>query len=116
MSFTLAGCTSIASGLSTVATDLSTSSPSQVSTYYDATTAANLAFQTIGVAATLPGVSHAQLIELQSLNEAVHSAWLVLKAANDAGQSIDYAAFNAAFAAYQSYCVSQGIPEAKPAS
>ena len=112
LSFALGGCTTIASGLDTLATDLSSSSPTQVTTYYDATAAADLATKTVDLAVKTMKFNRATLTELQSLNDSLHTAWLVLKAANDANQSLDYAAFNAALAAYQSYRVSQAIPEA----
>jgi hypothetical protein len=112
----LSGCASIAQFASGVATSLSSSSPSQVSTYADATNAAILATKTVDLAVTTLTLSKATLTELQTLNDGLHAAWLQLKAANDAGQSLDYAAFNAALAAYQSYKTSQGISDATATS
>jgi hypothetical protein len=107
-----AACTDLASGVAGLATDLSSSTPAQVTTYGEATAAATLATRTVDLAVTTLTLNKATLTELNSLNEAVHTAWLQLKAANDAGQSLSFASFNAALAAYQSYRVSQGIPEA----
>ena len=112
----MAGCTSFASGVATIATNLSSSTPAQVNTYADATLAATLATKTVDLAVNTGKLSKATLIELGALNDGVHSAWLVLKAANAAGKSLDYAAFNAALSAYQSYRTSEGIPEAPATS
>ncbi len=113
LALSLAGCTSMASGVATVATSMSTSTPAQVNTFADATAAATLATRTVDLAVTSLKLDKATLKELQTLNEAVHAAWLPLKDAVDKGQSPSFAAFNAALAAYQSYRTSQGIPEAK---
>lgn len=108
----LGGCTTVASGLSDIATSISTSSPTQVATYADATIAADLATRTVDLAVNTGKLDRATLLELDKLNDAVHAAWLQLKAANDAGQSLTFASFNATLAAYQSYRTAEGIPEA----
>ncbi len=108
------GCTTVASGLADVATSLSSSSPAQVQTYAEATAAADLATRTVDLAVNNVKFSKATLTELQALNDSLHDAWSKLKAANDAGQSLSFAAFNAALSAYQTYRTEQAIPEAPP--
>lgn len=104
------GCTSIASGVASIATNLSSSTPSQVTTLADAVQAADTitkladTYVTSGVT-----ISKAQLLQMQALSNGVHTALVALEAANSAGQSLDYAAFNAALAAYNSYATTAGI-------
>lgn len=110
----VSACADLAQFAANTATSLSSSSPGQVTTYGTATAAATLATRTVDLAVNTLHLDEATLTELNSLNEALHAAWLKLKAANDAGQSLNFAAFNAALAAYQSYRTAQGIPEAPP--
>ncbi len=109
---TVGGCTSLASGVTDLAGSFTSSSPSQVTVYGDATLAADIATRTVDLAVKTGKLDRATLLELQTLNDAVHAAWVKLKAANDAGQSLSFASFNAALAAFQSYRTSTGIPEA----
>jgi uncharacterized protein YggE len=112
----LGGCTTLASGISSVATSLSTASPTQVSTYADATIAADIATRTVDLAVQTGKLNKATLTELAALNDAVHAAWLDLKAANDAGKSLTFASFNAALSAFEAYRAAQGISEASSPS
>lgn len=106
----LTGCTSIASMVSSVATSLSSSTPTQVTTLADAVQAATLVTQAtdtyINSGVT---ISKAQLQEIAMLSDALHTALDALEAANAAGKSLDYAAFNAALEAYESYATNEGI-------
>lgn len=107
-----AGCTDLASFAANTATAATTITPSEVQTYGDATAAADLATRTVDLAVQSGTLSRATLVELSSLNDALHAAWLELKAAKDANHSITYASFNAALAAFQSYRASAGVSEA----
>lgn len=110
----LAGCAGVASFAVNTATNLSTAGPSQFKTYAEATAAVDLAHITIDVTAVNAkalGLHKPVLLKLQALNEALHAAWLDLKAANDAGQSLTYAGVQAAWDAYNVYRVQQAIPE-----
>jgi PBP1b-binding outer membrane lipoprotein LpoB len=106
------GCTTAASGLASLATSMSSSTPQQVQTYAKATEVADLATRTVDLAVNNVKFSKATLIELQALNDSLHDAWLKLKTAKDAGQSLSFASFNAALAAYQTYRTEEAIPEA----
>lgn len=108
----MAGCASIAAGVANVATSLSSSSPTQVNTFAAATLAATVATKTVDLAVNTGKLNRSVLLQLQALNEGLHTAWLQLKAANDTDKSLSYASFNAALAAYQAYRTSEGIPEA----
>jgi hypothetical protein len=105
----LASCTTIASWTAGVAQHLSSSTPSQVSTYADAVLAADTVTRLADVAVQSGKLSVAQLQEIGAINEQVHSAFLRLKAANAAGQSLDFAALNTALQLWTSYTTAQGI-------
>lgn len=111
----LGGCTTLGATLGDLGQSLSTSTPSQVNTYGDATAAAALATRTVDLSVSTGKLDLPTLQELQTLNDGIHAAWLKIKAAKDAGQSLSFAAFNAALAAYQSYRTNEGIPEAPAA-
>lgn len=115
LALTAAGCADFAQGVSGIAQDLSTSTPAQVTTYAEATAAADLGTRTVDLVVLTGKLDTDTLSELSKLNDDVHSAWLKIKAAKDAGQSLTFAAFNAALSAYTSYRTSQGIKEAPPA-
>jgi hypothetical protein len=105
----LAGCTTVAKDVVAIATSLSTSSPTQVTTYADATAAATLATKAVDVAVTSLKFDRGTLEELSALNDSVHAAWLDLKQANDAGRSLSFASFNAALDAFNAYATVKGI-------
>lgn len=105
----LSACTSVAEFAATTATNLSTSTPVQVTTYADATLAATLATKAVKLAVDTHKFDKATLIELSALNDAVHAAWLDLKTDNDAGKSLVFGSFNAALSAYNAYATTEGI-------
>lgn len=124
LALVLAGCAdwslnsignSISSTVIDTVVDMSTAGPSDFKTYEAATAAADLATNTIDLAAVnakLFGLSKAVLITLNDLNEAIHNAWLDLKVAHDSHKSMNFAAFKAAFDAYQAFRVRENIPQA----
>jgi len=116
LALTSAACTSVASGVASLATEMSSSTPAQVNTYAEATAAAAIVTRTMDLAVNTGKLDKATLLELQKHNEGIHAAWLELKKANDAHQSLVYASFNAALASWRSYRTSVGIPEIKPTS
>lgn len=100
------------------ATSMSSSTPTQVTTYKDATLVADATTKTIGWLADNADTFHISLATLQQLNainDSIHDAWLKLKAANDAHQSLNFAAINAALTAYSTYKAEAAIPN-PPAS
>lgn len=109
LSLALGGCTSTAEFFSNAATELSSSTPSQVTTLADAVSAATLVTNAADVAVQTGKLDRGTLIEIQALNEALHTALTVLETANSKGESLDYAAFNAALQAWDSYAVAKGI-------
>ena len=109
LSLALGGCTSTAEFFSNAATELSSSTPSQVTTLADAVSAATIVTNAADVAVQTGKLDRGTLIEIQALNEALHTALTVLETANSKGESLDYAAFNAALQAWDSYAVAKGI-------
>ena len=108
--FALSGCTTIASDVASVAQSLSSSTPSQVTTLADAVSAATLVTQAADIAVKSGKLDRATLLEVEGLNNAIHVALFNLEAANAAGQGLDFAAFNAALSAWNSYATVEGIP------
>lgn len=109
VSLSLGGCTSLASGVSSLATELSSSTPSQVSTLAAAEQAATLITKSADLYVNTGSPNRAVLLEILNLSDALHTALGALEVANSAGNSLDYAAFNAALLAYQSYATNEGI-------
>lgn len=105
----LSGCTSLASFTANVATELSSSTPTQVKTLADAERVATLATKAATIAVDTGKFSRAQLLQLQKLNDGLHVALVDLNAANKEGNSLVYAGFNAALDAFNAYATSQGI-------
>ena len=103
------GCTTLASAVSTVAQNVSSSTPTQVTTFADATAAADLVTRAVDVYVNTGNPSRATLLEIQALSNSVHAAFLDLQAANDKGQSLVFASFNASLSAFNAYATSQGI-------
>lgn len=103
------GCTSIASGISTLATELSSSTPTQVRTLADAERVATLVTKAATVAVNTGKLTRAQLTQLDKLNEGVHAALSDLHQTQKEGGSLAYGAFNAALAAFNAYTTQQGI-------
>lgn len=105
----LGGCASIASGLSTIATNISSSTPTQVRTLAEAERVATLVTKAATVAVNTGTLSRAQLMELDKLNEGVHAALSDLNQTQKEGGSLAYGAFNAALDAFNAYTTQQGI-------
>lgn len=75
----------------------------EVNTLADATLAATAATRLVDVYVNTGNPNRATLLELQKLNDGVHSALTDLQRANAAGQSIAMASFNAARDAFLAY-------------
>jgi len=105
----LAGCTTVGQGLISAGQWVSSSTPTQITTYADATLAATLATKTVDALVNTVQFDRATLEEFNTLNEGVHNAWLPLKAAKDANQSLVYGGFQAALDAFNVYSVSHGV-------
>lgn len=102
---TLGGCSTVAQ----LATNMSTAGPHDATTFADATLAATLATQATDTAVNTGKLDRATLMQLSTMNDMVHGAWLVLKAANDQGQSLEFATFNAALNAFNAYAAVSGV-------
>lgn len=105
----MGGCTTLAQWTAGAAQSLSSSTPTQVSTYADAVLAADGVTRIADLAVNTGKLSRSQLNAINSISEQVHTAFVSLKAANDAGQSLDFAALNTALAIWISYTTNQGI-------
>ena len=105
----LAGCTTVASTVASIATDLSSSTSSQVTTLSEAIQAATLVTKAADTAVKTGKLDKSTLIEIRSLSNALHTALGDLEIANAQGKSLDYAAFNAALDAWNSYSTTKGI-------
>ncbi len=105
----LGGCTTVASSVASVATSLSSSSPTQVTTFADATLAATAATNFADAAVASGKLDKGTLVQIRALNEGVHSAWVDLSNANAAGKSLSFASFNAALDAWNAYATVKGI-------
>lgn len=105
----LGGCTTVAQFAAGAATSLSSSTPAEVRTYAEATQAATLATNAVDVAINVHKFDKATLTELSALNDGVHAAWLFLKADNDAGHSLVFGSFQAAFDAFSAYATAKGV-------
>lgn len=106
----LGGCASVASFVASSATSLSSATPSQVTTLAEAVQAADLVTKGVDVYITSGApITKGQLQQVQIMNNVLHGALGDLLAANAAGKSLDYAAFNAALNAYQAYATTVGI-------
>lgn len=103
------GCTTVAKVTAEVATNLSSSTPVQVTTYAAATQAATLATKAVTLAVDVHKFDKATLVELSALNDAVHAAWLDLKTVNDNGGSLAFGSFNAALDAFNAYATTKGV-------
>ena len=87
----LGGCTTVAQWTTEIAQGLSSSTPTQVTTYADAVLAIDT-FTRLADTAVLSGkLSQANLATLSDIRTKVRAAYETLKAANAAGQSLDRA-------------------------
>jgi hypothetical protein len=105
----LANCTTVASGLSSVATSLSSSTPAQVTTLAQAVQAADLITKAVDVYVKTGNPNVATLKELQALSNAVNAALVSLNTAAQNGQSLVYDSFNAALSAFTAYSTASGV-------
>ena len=108
--FSMSGCVGLASFATNVATSLSSSTPSQVTTLAEAEQAATLVTKAADVAVNTGKLNTGTLKEINALSDAVHAAIDDLEAANANGKSLNYAAFNAALKAYNAFMTSSAIP------
>jgi hypothetical protein len=91
------------SGCATLQANLAGSTTAQVTTLAEAEQAATLVTEAADGWAVVTYMSAAQLTQIQALSSAVHAALDNLEAANAAGQSLVFASFNSALAAFNSY-------------
>jgi outer membrane lipoprotein SlyB len=108
LAFSMSGCANIAAGLSNVAATVAGASPTQATTLGQAEQLATVATDAADVAVNTGKLPVATLKELAALNAAVHAAVTDLEAANAAGQSLNFAAFNAALQAFNAYKTANG--------
>lgn len=106
---TLGACTTVGQALISIGQWTSSSTPAEVATYADATLAATLATKTVDALVNTVQFDRATLTEFATLNDGVHTAWLQLKAARDANQSLTYGAFNAALDAFNAYAAAHKV-------
>lgn len=105
----LSGCTTVASGVANIAATVAGSTPQQATTLSQAVQTATLVTKAADLAVNTGKLSHATLLELNSLSDGVHAALTNLEAANSAGQSLNFASFNAALSAWNAYTTANGI-------
>ena len=105
----LSGCTSVASFVAQTATSLSSSTPSQVTTLAEAYQAATLVTTAADIAVNSGKLTRPQLLMVQALRGTLRTALNTLQDASNKGQSLDYAAFDAALQGWNSYATAQGI-------
>jgi hypothetical protein len=101
----IGGCSTVAN----LAVAASSSTPTQVNTLADALQAATLATNAVDAYVNIGNPTRATLLELQTLNNGLHTALTTLQAANAAGQSLAMASFNAALQAFNAYSTSAGV-------
>lgn len=111
LSLGLGGCAGFAQFVATTATDMSSSTPREVTTYAQATQAATLVTKAATLAVQVGKFDRATLVQLNALNEGVHAAWLSLKADNASGKSLTFGAFNAALDAFRAYATAKGVAQ-----
>lgn len=101
----LGACSTVAS----IATAFSSSSVAQVNTLAAAEQTATLVTKAADLYVNTASPDRGTLIELQALSKGIHSALTDLQAANTAGKSLNFAAFNAALDAYNAYATLKGV-------
>ena len=105
----LSGCAQLAAGAANIAATVTGSTPHQVKTLAEAEQTATLVTKAVDLAVNTGKLPRATLVELNSLSDGLHAALGALQQANANGQALNFAAFNAALAAYNAYTTSQGI-------
>lgn len=106
----------LASTAASVAQNLSTATPTQVTTLAEAEQAATLVTQAADTYVTTANPSRAKLLQIKALSDAVHVALGNLEAANAAGNSLVFASFNSALQAFNSYAAATATPAAAASS
>lgn len=95
----LGGC----ANLLDVGQSLSTALPDQVTTLDDAINADTLAMHIAHTAIDAHRFTRPQLVQIETLNDALHSALVGLEQANARGESLSFAAFSEALKAFNAY-------------
>lgn len=103
IALSLSGCAQMASLFADAGAATTPPTIAQVSTLADAVQAATVATQAVDLYVNTAKPTPAMLKQLNADNEAVHSALKDLEAAQAAGQNLNFAAFNAALDAYNTY-------------
>lgn len=97
------GCAQFAAGVTNIAASAAGPAPGQVTTLSRAEQAATVITDAVHTLVDVHKFDREQLIIVSALNDALHSALTDLEKANAAGQSLNFAAFNAAMDAYNVY-------------
>lgn len=109
MTLGLGACASLASFTANTAANLSSSTPSQVSTLADAILVADTITRLGTVAVDTNTLDIATLTEAQALRAGIRAALDNLVADHAQGKSLVFASFNAALKAYKAYATEKGI-------
>lgn len=99
----LTGCKTIESDAASVAQNLSTATPTQVTTLAEAEQAVTLADTAADIYVKTGKATATQLTEIKALATGVHSSLLALESANASGKSLAFSSFNAALQGYDAY-------------
>jgi hypothetical protein len=102
-------CTTVASTTASIATYLSSPSPTQATTLAEAIQGATLVTNAVDAYVNLGIADRGTLLQLQALSNGVHQALLELMQANKDKKSISYASFNAALKAFNAYTTTIGV-------
>lgn len=105
----IAGCADVAQVVGSTAQELSSSTPAQVRTLSEALQAATIATNAVDVYVNGANPDMATLLELQTLNDGLHTALVNLRAANANNQSLLLGLFNESLRAFQAYSTNKGI-------
>jgi hypothetical protein len=109
----LGGCTTVASGLASIAVSTSSATPSQVKTVDEAVKATAVAERGLDTIVNTGVIPKPVLQQLKIAVQAVHNTLAAVETANASGNSAVLAAamgaFNEALAAYNSYKTLKGI-------
>lgn len=105
----MTGCADLASFTTRAVTSVSSATPGQTTTLEQAITAADLVTRLTKTAVDTNRLDRGTLVELQALRAGVRAALDTLIAADQAGNAVDLATFNAALQAWRAYAVQKGI-------
>lgn len=109
LAIALGGCTTLASGVVSVATSLSSSTPAQVTTLAQADLAADAIVRLTKAAVDTNKLTLGQLKQIHGCRAAVRAALDDLHAVSDAGHALNFEVFNAALLAWQAYTTAIGV-------